>query len=150
MSREKRLVPILQMAQKKVDEASRALGYLNQKIAEEEQTRKQLKNYESEYMQLMRGGDTPGRPVNIQAMMRYQAFIQRLELAQIQQQQQISLLEQQKQQVTQHWIQVRAKAQAVEKVMVQLRNEEALIAARAEQKMLDELSSLKNYARRSY
>ena len=100
MSRKKRLQPVLKLAEGKVDEASRALGYLNQKIEQEAQTKEQLKVYEKEYLQLMRGGDSPGRKMDIQAVLRYQSFIQRLELAQVQQDEQIELLQRQKAQVT--------------------------------------------------
>lgn len=141
MSREKRLQPVLKLAQVKVDEAVRALGYLNGKIAVEQETRGQLKNYESEYLQLMRGGEEPGRKMDVQAVMRYQLFIQRLEAAQIQQSEQIKLLEQQKAQVTQHWIKTQARAKAINSVMDAARQEEAVIANRQEQKLFDEFNS---------
>lgn len=148
MSREKRLQPVLKLAQVKVDEAVRALGYLNGKIAVEQETRGQLKNYESEYLQLMRGGEEPGRKMDVQAVMRYQLFIQRLEAAQIQQSEQIKLLEQQKAQVTQHWIKTQARAKAINSVMDAARQEEAVIANRQEQKLFDEFNS-QRAARRS-
>lgn len=141
MSREKRLQPVLKLAQGKVDEAARALGYLNGKIAVEQATHGQLKNYETEYLQLMRGGDQPGRKMDVQAVMRYQLFIQRLEMAQIQQNEQIKLLEQQKAQVTQHWIKTQARAKAIGSVMDAARQEEAVIANRQEQKLFDEFNS---------
>lgn len=141
MSREKRLQPVLKLAEGKVEEAARALGYLNQRIAQEESTSAQLKSYEGEYLQLMRGGDAPGRAMNVQAVMRYQLFIQRLEAAQIQQNEQIHLLQQQKAQVTEHWIKTRARAKAVSSVMEAARAEAALIESRQEQKLFDELSS---------
>lgn len=141
MSREKRLQPVLKLAEGKVEEAARALGYLNQRIAQEESTCAQLKNYEGEYLQLMRGGDAPGRTMNVQAVMRYQLFIQRLETAQIQQNEQINLLQQQKAQVTEHWIKTRARAKAVSSVMEAARAEAELFESRQEQKLFDELSS---------
>lgn len=141
MSRAKRLLPVLQMAQKKVDEAAQALGYLNQRIAQEEATKQQLKNYEGEYLELMRGGYQPNRSMNVQAVMGYQSFIQRLELAQIQQQEEINLLASQKYQVTQHWIKTRARAQAIESAIATAKQEESLLAARQEQKELDEFTS---------
>lgn len=148
MSREKRLQPVLKLAQGKVDEAARALGYLNQKIEQEEATKGMLKNYEAEYLQLMRGGEQPGRRMDVQAVMRYQLFIQRLESAQIQQNEQITLLQQQKARVTEHWIQTRARAQAVESVMQAARREQEWLDARQEQKQADEFTSSR-YARRS-
>ncbi len=143
MSREKRLQPVLKMAQGKVDEAAKALGYLNSQIAAEQATKGQLKNYESEYLQLMRGGDAPGRRMDVQAVMRYQLFIQRLETAQIQQSEQIKLLEQQKAQVTQHWIKTQARAKAIDSVMEAARQEDSIIANRQEQKLFDEFNSQK-------
>lgn len=148
MSRERRLQPVLKLAQGKVDEAARALGYLNQKIEQEEATKGMLKNYEAEYLQLMRGGEQPGRRMDVQAVMRYQLFIQRLESAQIQQNEQITLLQQQKARVTEHWIQTRARAQAVESVMQAARREQEWLDARQEQKQADEFTSSR-YARRS-
>lgn len=142
MSREKRLQPVLKLAQGKVDEAARVLGYLNSKIAAEQATHGQLKNYETEYLQLMRGGDQPGRKMDVQAVMRYQLFVQRLEAAQIQQNEQIKLLEQQKVQVTEHWIKTQARAKAIGSVMEAARQEEAVIANRQEQKLFDEFNSL--------
>ncbi|GLR63918.1 flagellar export protein FliJ [Marinospirillum insulare] len=142
MSREKRLQPVLKLAQGKVDEAARALGYLNSKIAAEQATHGQLKNYETEYLQLMRGGDEPGRKMDVQAVMRYQLFVQRLEAAQIQQNEQIKLLEEQKAQVTEHWIKTQARAKAIGSVMEAARQEEAVIANRQEQKLFDEFNSL--------
>lgn len=142
MSREKRLQPVLKLAQGKVDEAARALGYLNNKIAEEQTTHGQLKTYEGEYLQLMRGGNEPGRKMDVQAVMRYQLFVQRLETAQIQQNEQIKLLEQQKAQVTQHWIKTQARVKAIGSVMDAARQEEAVIANRQEQKLFDEFNSL--------
>lgn len=148
MSREKRLQPVLKLAQGKVDEAARALGYLNQKIEQEEATKGLLKNYEAEYLQLMRGGDQPGRRMDVQAVMRYQLFIQRLESAQIQQNEQITLLLQQKEKVTEHWIKTRARAQAVSSVMDAARKEQEWLDARQEQKQADEYTASR-YARRS-
>lgn len=148
MSREKRLQPVLKLAQGKVDEAARALGYLNGKISAEQATHGQLKNYETEYLQLMRGGDEPGRKMDVQAVMRYQLFVQRLEAAQIQQNEQIKLLEEQKAQVTQHWIKTQARAKAIDSVMEAARKEEMVIANRQEQKMFDEFNS-QHYSRRN-
>lgn len=141
MGREKRLEPVLKMAEGKVDEAARALGYLNQKIAQEEATCELLRNYEGEYLQLMRGGDQIGRRMDVQAVMRYQLFIQRLEAAQIQQHEQLYLLQQQKAQVTEHWIKTRARAQAVSSAMDSIRREEMVQANRQEQKLFDELNT---------
>lgn len=143
MGREKRLQPVLKLAEGKVDEAARALGYLNSKIAEEQATRAQLKNYESEYLQLMGGGDTPGRKMDVHAVMRYQLFIQRLEAAQIQQNEQIKVLEEQKAQVTQHWIKTQARAKGISSVMESARKENEIIANRQEQKLFDEFNSQK-------
>lgn len=143
MSRGKRLQPVLKLAQGKVEEAARALGYLNQKIAAEQATHSQLKNYESEYLQLMRGGDEPGRRMDIHAVMRYQLFIQRLEAAQIQQNEQIKLLEQQKEQVTKHWIKTQARAKGIGSVIESARKEDEIIANRQEQKLFDEFNSQK-------
>lgn len=141
MSREKRLQPVLKLAQGKVNEAARALGYLNSKIAAEQATHGQLKNYETEYLQLMRCGEQPGRKMDVHAVMRYQLFIQRLEAAQIQQNEQIELLEQQKAQVTEHWIKTQARAKAIGSVMEAARKEEAIAINRQEQKMFDEFNS---------
>ncbi|WP_027847991.1 flagellar export protein FliJ [Marinospirillum minutulum] len=141
MSREKRLQPVLKLAQGKVDEAARALGYLNSKIAAEQATQGQLKVYESEYLQLMRGGDEPGRKMDVHAVMRYQLFVQRLEAAQIQQNEQIKLLEEQKAQVTEHWIKTQARAKAISSVMEAARQDEAVMANRQEQKLFDEFNS---------
>ncbi len=141
MSREKRLQPVLKLAQGKVDEAARALGYLNSKIAAEQATQGQLKVYESEYLQLMRGGDEPGRKMDVHAVMRYQLFVQRLEAAQIQQSEQIKLLEEQKAQVTEHWIKTQARAKAISSVMEAARQDEAVMANRQEQKLFDEFNS---------
>ncbi len=143
MSREKRLQPVLKLAQGKVDEAAKALGYLNSKIAEEQATHSQLKNYESEYLQLMRGGSEPNRRMDVQAVMRYQLFIQRLEAAQIQQNEQIKVLEEQKAQVTQHWIKTQARAKGIGSVIETARQEDAIIANRQEQKLFDEFNSQK-------
>lgn len=142
MSRAKRLQPVLQMAQAKVDEAEQALGYLNSRINEEEATKKQLETYEGEYLELMRGGYEPNRVMKVQDVMRYQSFIQRLEQAQIQQQEEITLLESQKEQVSQHWIKTRARAQAIEAAIEVAKQEENLKASREEQKQLDEFTSL--------
>lgn len=142
MSRAKRLQPVLRMAQQKVEEASQALGYLNQRIAEESATKNQLSGYEGEYLELMRSSHEAGKNMNINATLNYQVFIQRLKLAQIEQQEAINLLESQKQQVMQHWIKTRARQQAVEAVIASAKAEEELIASRQEQKLLDELTSL--------
>ena len=141
MGREKRLQPVLKLAQGKVDEAARALGYLNGKIAAEQATRGQLKNYETEYLKLMGGGSEPGRKMDVHAVMRYQLFIQRLEVAQIQQNEQIKLLEQQKAQVTQHWIKTQARAKGIGSAIESARREDDVIANRQEQKLFDEFNS---------
>lgn len=141
MSRVKRLQPVLQLAQGKADEAARALGYLNGKIAAEVAAQDQLKDYEKEYLGLMRGGSNPGRPMNVQAVMRYQSFIQRLDAAQIQQGEQIKLLEDQKAQVTQYWIETQARVKAISSVLESAAAEERLHANRQEQKLFDEFNS---------
>lgn len=149
MSRAKRLQPVLQMAQNKADAAAKALGYLNSKIAAEVATQGQLHSYEKEYLQLMRGGDAPGRSMNVQAVMRYQLFIQRLEAAQVQQQEQIQLLESQKEQVTQHWISTQARVKAISSAMRTAEAEQQMYDNRQEQKMFDEFNSQKASRARS-
>ena len=89
----------------------------------------------------MRGGDEPGRRMDVHAVMRYQLFIQRLELAQIQQNEQIQLLEQQKAQVTQHWIKTQARAKGIGSAIESARKEDEIIANRQEQKLFDEFNS---------
>ena len=143
MSRVKRLDPVLKLAQGKVDEASRALGYLNQKIEQEAGTKEQLKAYEKEYLQLMRGGEQPGRRMDIQAVLRYQAFVQRLEQAQIQQDEQLELLQRQKQQVTQHWIQTRARVQGLESLIQAAQRQQDKIEEQKEQKLADEMTTIR-------
>lgn len=146
MSRQKRLQPVLRLAEGKAEEASRALGYLNQKIEQETETKEQLKVYEKEYLQLMRCGDQPGRRMDIQAVLRYQAFVERLEKAQLQQQEQIEQLERQKAQVTEHWIKTRARVKGLEAIIETARREEERLADRKEQKLADEFTSVR-YAR---
>ncbi len=146
MQRDKRLKPVLHLAQNKVDEAARALGYLNQKLAEETQLAQQLSQYEQEYLQLMRGGDAPQRAMDVQAVLRYQSFIQRLEQAQLQQQEQINLLNQQKAQVTAHWVKTRARARAIESAIEAAQAQQQVWQNRLEQKQQDE-ASVQRFAR---
>lgn len=139
----KRLAPILQIAQKKSDEAARALGVLNQKLSDENRMLNQLQVYQGDYMNMMGDMCKPGQRLNIKHITRYQNFIDRLELAQRQQNDQIAIINAQKEQVKKYWLKTRARVKALETVIKKDAKKRQYQQEKTEQKNLDEFNQNK-------
>jgi len=127
------------MAEKKEQDAANALGYLNTKIANEEQKRKQLMEYEIEYHeQIIETGKTG---INGATLRTYFGFMDKLSHAANQQVGHINDLEKQVDQVQQYWFKTRGKLKAFECLVDKAEQQEAADQDKQEQKMLDEFAS---------
>lgn len=140
---DQRLAPILGIAQKKSDEAARALGVLNQKLSDENRMLNQLQVYQGDYVNMMGEMCKPGQRLDIKHIMRYQNFIDRLELAQRQQNDQIAVITAQKEQVKNYWLKTRARVKALESVIEKDEKKRQYQQDKIEQKNSDEFSQNK-------
>lgn len=140
---DKRLAPILDIAQKKSDEAARALGVLNQKLSRENTMLNQLQVYQGDYMNMMGEMCKPGQRLDINHIVRYQNFIDRLQTAQRQQNDQIAIINAQKEQVKEYWLKTRARVKALESVIEKDAKVRQYKQDKIEQKNSDEFSQNK-------
>lgn len=139
MKRSQRLKNIMSMAEKKEKDAANALGYLNTKIAGEEQKRQQLLDYELEYHDKII--ETGKAGISGSTLRTYFGFMNKLNDAANQQVGHIADLEQQVDQVQQYWFKTRGKLKAFESLVEKVEQEEAREADKQEQKVLDEFAA---------
>lgn len=139
MKRSERLKNIMAMAEKKEQDAANALGYLNNKVSNEQLKRSQLLEYELEYHEKII--ETGKSGITGAALRTYFGFMDKLNDAANQQVGHIAELEQQVDQVQQYWLKTRGKVKAFESLVAKAEQQEIAEAGRQEQKILDEFAA---------
>ena len=141
MRRSKRLQPVLRIAELDVDKAAKALMYMQQKLSAESGKLQQLQQYLLECRSNMVSSGKQG--MSAQQLMIFTQFTQKVDVAILQQQEQIALVTQQVTQVKAYWQQQDIRYRSLEKMVEKIETEEKAAQGRQEQKNHDE------YARRS-
>lgn len=140
MNREKRLQPVLRLADRDVQKAARALAFMQQRLRQEEEKLGQLHHYQQEYHELIRRDGSAG--ITSARLQMISRFSSNLDHAMTQQQQQIAQVQQQLDQVRAHWQSKDMRYRQLEKMMERIRVQENARRDRQEQRNHDE------YARR--
>lgn len=138
MKRSKRLGTVIDLAQRKVDEAALALAFVQRKLGEEELKLGQLEQYLSEYRATIQSEGRKG--FSVQEFRRYNNFSENVAKAIAQQIQQISAVKQQIEQVRRHWQKLDARHKGVVRLRDHALSDERAAQERQEQKELDEIA----------
>ena len=134
--RSKRFRPIVKHAQRLERDAAKALGDAQRQVAEAEQRLDQLRDYRHEYTErFARSGNHGLRP---EQMMDYQAFLEKLNTAIAQQQQNIVKARQSLQQCRQYWFAQRGRSKLLDNVLARYVESEIQHASKREQRETDD------------
>jgi len=137
MQRSKRLEPIRLMAERDERQAAETLGKTRQQLEEQDQRLGQLREYKLEYQHRLVESGRQG--MTAPQIISFQNFLNQLELAIEQQRAIVDKLSQTLQQQQALWQQKYLRLKAMETVVNQHLTQEAAVAAKAEQKLIDEL-----------
>lgn len=118
--------------------AAAELGAAQLQLRQLEQQQQTLSQYQRHYSQEFQRRGQGG--LSAHQFGHFQGFIDKLELAQRQQQQGLQQARQQLEQSRKAWLALRARKDAIAKLLERERDRQRLEAARQEQKMLDNLA----------
>ncbi len=139
MNRSKQFKPVVEHAYHLEQEAAKALGEANQRVAAAEAQLAQLQRYRQEYLDGYQalgaqGGVEPGR------LRDYQAFLAKLNAALTQQSEAIDSARRQREEVKQFWLAKRGRSKALDSVLKRYIEEEHYVESRKEQREMDDRS----------
>ncbi|MBF0471553.1 MAG: flagellar export protein FliJ [Gammaproteobacteria bacterium] len=140
MRRSKRLQPVLQIAERKEQEAMEVFGQGSRVLEEQKAKLQELHLYLQEYRQGLLQRGRAG--VTGQQLRQLQQFIAQLEAAIREQQALIQVTEEQSALNRERWLDLRGKREAMEKVILRAREEEDMVQMKQEQKESDERAQL--------
>ncbi|MFD2229914.1 flagellar export protein FliJ [Alkalimarinus sediminis] len=141
MRRSKRLQVVLELAKRKEDEALKAMQASQQNLRMQHDKLQELIRYQQEYQQALRDAFSTGATAANCAT--YQHFLSQVGGAIEQQQQVVSLAEEQLNKAKEHWQTLYEKQKGMGGLIDRFRDEEDLEIEKKEQKMIDELSQRK-------
>lgn len=133
MLRSQRLSAVQRIAEKKVEDAARALSAARARLEGQRQQLTQLCSYRDEY-----GASLPSGGMDIGRLTELRAFISRINQAIEQQQRQIGEAEREFARARDRWLGLRGREQALGKVVERAQGEELLASERQEQSASDE------------
>ncbi len=142
MIKSKRLKPVVHLAEARERDAARELGQCQRMILQREHRLQELLNFRSEYQQRLQ--DEGSRGINAGAMQDFRAFIQKLDMAIIQQRGMIQTAVSDYELSKQNWTATRSRSRALGNVVDRYRQQEQHDADRREQRDADERSQ-RNY-----
>ena len=138
MKRSRRLETVVDLAQRKVDDAARTLAFIQQKLLEEEHKLAQLEQYLIEYRTTVHNEGRKG--FSVQEFRRYNDFSDNVARAITQQNLQVKTVTRQVEQVRRHWQMLDARHKGITKLRDKALVLERCAQERQEQKELDELA----------
>lgn len=141
MKRSKRLQPVLKLAELEVEKGVRALGFMQQKLDSEVARLSQLQLYQLECRENMQSAGKGG--ISAQELTIFNHFTQKVDVAIEQQQEQITLVTEQLEQIRGYWQSLDKRHRSLQKMIEKIQAEESRLQSRQEQRNHDE------YARRS-
>ena len=138
--RSKRLQIVLELAERKKQQADQFLAASRQRVEQDKQTFAQLEQYMTEYQQNYLGANANGYSGGqLQAQ---QAFMQKIQDAQITQQKAMAQNRRELEVVEQHWKESYARLQGIQKLTDNARSAEQADEEKALQKQLDERAQM--------
>lgn len=137
MKRSKRLEPIMQLAEREERKAAEDLGKVRSQVEEQDMRLSQLREYKLEYQHRLVESGKLG--MTAPQIISFQKFLNQLELAIEQQRGIVEQLSHRLSHQQSLWQQKYLRLKAMETVVNQHLNNEMLLDAKAEQKLIDEL-----------
>jgi flagellar FliJ protein len=139
MKRSKRMKVVVDLAKNKVNEAAKALAYVQNQLRSDQDQLVQLNQFLEEYRISSRTEGAKG--ISVQQFQIYNDFAENVELAIVQQEQQVRVVQGQIDQLRQYWQQMDARHKGLEKLLNNIRKEEGAADDRQAQKEQDEFAS---------
>ncbi len=137
--RVKRLGFVLKMAADKEQKDLQAWGVYQQQLEQEQTKLSQLEEYITEYRNTLTA--QPNSVIQGGQVQNTIAFIEQIKEACGHQQAQINLIQQQAEGAKRVYLGARAKAEALRKLIIKLRNQASAVEEKQEQKMMDEFAA---------
>lgn len=134
--RSKRLQLVLELAERKKQQADQFLAASRQRVEQDKQTFAQLEQYMSEYQQSYLGANADG--YSGAQLHSQQAFMQKIQDAQATQKQAMAQNRRELEVVEQHWKESYARLQGIQKLTESALNAEQQAEEKALQRQLDE------------
>lgn len=138
MKRSQRLDSVVQLAERRAQDAAQALAFVQQRLQDEQQKLEQLQQYLAEYRDTV--AQEGRRGLSVAVFRRYNDFSDNVMKAIAAQTQQVNTVRRQVEQVRRHWQMLDARHKGVIKMQDKVRHAERLEAQRHEQKELDEIA----------
>lgn len=136
MTKSQRINPILKLAEKREQDAARALGGSQHRLLEHQQRLDQLLSYREEYAQRMQEHGVQG--ITVSQMQGYQTFLSRLDAGIREQQYVLSSAMQEVDRCRSAWQATHIRSQALDKVQLRYLAEEVKVQDKRDQKDSDE------------
>jgi len=139
LKRSKRLAPVLELADRELQQSASRLGALQQQLDGERQKLQQLEDYSQDTLNLIEAN----RHTNVDTLMRQRGFVERMGQACRQQSQAIAQIQKMADDALQQWQLKSQKLEKLGELVERYRQEEQQQVDKQEQAMLDDLSSLR-------
>lgn len=139
IKRSRRMVIVLQMAEREEDTAARQLQQSRNQVAQAEQQLQQIEEYQQGYTQAL---NQPKAGVSAYAMINDRRFLQQLHVVCQSQMAQIRQLRDQEARCLSQWQQSYQRRRNIEQLITRLKQDENALLEKQLQKELDELSSV--------
>ncbi|MCB1664510.1 MAG: flagellar export protein FliJ [Pseudomonadales bacterium] len=138
MKRSQRLDSVVQLAERRAQDAAQALAFVQQRLQDEQQKLEQLEQYLAEYRDTVAQEGRKG--LSVAVFRRYNDFSDNVMKAIAAQTQQVNTVRRQVEQVRRHWQMLDARHKGILKMQDKVRQTESLEAQRQEQKELDDIA----------
>jgi flagellar FliJ protein len=139
-SRADRLQPVVDLAEEKAEDAVRALATQQRALAESERQLIDLRRYRNEYAIMP-------PDIGVSALLNRQQFLQKIDMAIVQQLGEVQRREQALERARLHWAEARGRAKALDSVTTKYREQERKSQDRREQEQADERSQYRRNPR---
>jgi len=139
-SRADRLQPVVDLAAERAEEATLALANRQRALAEGEHQLSELRRYRNEYASMPNG-------IGVTALLNRQQFLQKIDMAIVQQMGEVQRREQALEHARQDWTAARGRAKALDSVTTKYRDQERKSQDRREQEQADERSQYRRAPR---
>lgn len=133
VSRADRLQPVVDLAEEKAEDAVRVLATHQRALADAEHQLVELRKYRNEYAEMPDG-------IGIAALLNRQQFLQKIDMAIVQQLGEVQRREQALDHARRSWTDARGRARALDSVTTKYRDQERKSEDRREQSQADERS----------
>lgn len=136
MTRSKRMIPVVKVAENREQAAARSLGEVQQRLAAQQCKLEELVTYRDQYSSEFQ--QRSGQGMGVARLQDYRVFLARLNEAIQQQQQVVERCQQDCERQRRYWMSTRTRTQALGKVVDRYHREEQHLLERREQHASDE------------